>query len=74
MKVILHQAQGVDLPIRLGANLTQGLEKPLPIRVIPEDGLAPIPAIHQVVNRAFVFNPQRSRHGENMPATAHLCQ
>jgi hypothetical protein len=33
MKMIAQQAQGVDLPIRLGARLAQGFEEPLSIRV-----------------------------------------
>ena len=62
MKMIAHEAQGVDLPIRLGARLAQGIQKPLAIRVIPEDGFTPIPAIHHVVNRAFEFKAQWSWH------------
>jgi len=67
MKMIAHQTEGVDLPIRLGASFAEGFEKTLPVRVIAEDGFAPVPAIQDVVNRPFVFNAQRSWHGATMP-------
>jgi hypothetical protein len=60
MKLIAHQAKGLDLPIGLGTRLAHSLEEALPIRVIAEDGFAPVPVIHDVVNRACVFNAQRS--------------
>ena len=68
----------MDLPIRLDASFAEGFEEPLPVRVIAEDGFAPVPAIQdacpavaserrRMVNRAFILNPQRSWHGATMP-------
>jgi hypothetical protein len=74
MKMVAHKAQRVDLPIGLGARLAQSFEEPFPIRVIPEDGFTPVPVIHDVVNRACVFNAQRSWHGRTVPETERLCQ
>ena len=50
-KLIAHQAVGVHLPLGLAASLAQRPQELLPIRVVPEDGLSLIPAIHYVVNR-----------------------
>jgi len=63
MKIIPHQTEGMDLPIRLDASFVQGFKETLPVGVIAEDGFAPIPAIQDVTNRPFVFNAQRSWHG-----------
>jgi hypothetical protein len=62
MKMIAHQAEGVDLPLRLGASLDQGLEKPRAVGVVAEDGLTAVTSIHDVVNRTFKFDAQRSWH------------
>ena len=48
MKMIAHQAVGMQLPLRLLARLAQGGEKPLPILVILENILSAIPTIHHV--------------------------
>ena len=39
-----------------------------------EEGFAPVPAIHDVANRAFVFKAQRAWHGGKAPRTEPLCQ
>jgi hypothetical protein len=56
MKMIPHQTPRLHLPARLDANLPERFQKPLPIRVILENLLAPIPAIHHVINRAGIFH------------------
>jgi hypothetical protein len=43
------------LPAGLTANFAQGADEPLPIRVIAENGLAPVAPIHHVVNRTGMF-------------------
>jgi len=58
MKMILPSGKGRGLPVRLGVSRAQGDEEPSPVRVIPEDGFAPVPSIHHVVNRAFEFNAE----------------
>jgi hypothetical protein len=52
MKVTTHQATGMGLPAGLLAHFRQGLEKILPIHVILEDLLPPIPTAHDVVDRS----------------------
>jgi hypothetical protein len=46
MKMIPHQAKGVNLPTGLGARLAQRGDKPLAVLVIPEDLRAPVAPIH----------------------------
>ena len=58
MKMIRHEHVGVDLPVCFGASLGQRLDKALAIRVIHEDQLTPVTAIHDVINRAGIFDSQ----------------
>jgi hypothetical protein len=45
MEMIAHQAIGVHLSIGFRTRLSQGLKKELPIGILPEDGLPPVPSI-----------------------------
>jgi hypothetical protein len=58
MKMIRPEDIGVNLPTRLGANLAQRLDDPLTIRSTHEDQLAPITAIHDVINRPSLLDSQ----------------
>ena len=58
MKMIRPEDIGVNLPIRLGANLAQRLDEALAIRSIPEDPFVPVTAIHEVINRASLLDSQ----------------
>ena len=48
----------MNLPTRLGASLAQRLNEALAIRIIHEDQLAPVTAIHDVINRASLRDSQ----------------
>ena len=50
--MIPHQTVGVHLPIGLLASLGQSLQEAPPVCVVPQDLLAPVPAIHQMVGVA----------------------
>jgi hypothetical protein len=58
MEMIRHEDIGVNLPARLGANLAQRLNEALAIRIIHEDQLAPVTAIHDMINRASLLDSQ----------------
>ena len=58
MKMIRPEDRGVNLPIRLGANLAQRLDEALAIRIIHENPFAPVTAIHDVINRASTLDSQ----------------
>ena len=62
MKMIAHQTVSVHLPAGLGAGLSKGKEKLLPILLIQENKLAPITAAHQVIAGTRILNAQRSSH------------
>jgi hypothetical protein len=62
MKVIGHQAKGVNLPAGLFAGLAQRFQEPAPVLVILKDGLAPVAPIHDVVNRPRILNSQFAPH------------
>jgi hypothetical protein len=67
MKMIVHQAEGVDLPIGLGAGLAEGFEKALPVGLIPEDGFAPVPAIQHMVDGPFILDPPLAWQAKTLP-------
>jgi len=71
---ILHQAERVNRPSRLGARWAKGFEETVPTTVIPENGFAPVSAIQHVVKRACKFNPELARQGGTLPPTTRLCQ
>lgn len=50
MKVIVHQVIGVHLPAGLFARLAQRLQKPYAIRVVRENHLTAVAAVHNVVH------------------------
>ncbi len=58
MKMIRTEDIGVNLPVRLGADLAQRLDEALAIRSIPEDPFVPVTAIHEVINRASLLDSQ----------------
>ena len=62
MKMVSHQTIGLDLPIAFRGSLTESLQKAAPVGVIFEDRLAAVAAIHDVINRAGIFQPEFSRH------------
>ncbi|MEW6159859.1 MAG: hypothetical protein AB1813_20700 [Verrucomicrobiota bacterium] len=60
----------MHLPVGFGACFLQRADKPLPIRVIAENRLAPVTAIQDMVNGLGIFNSKFARHGqETAPAT-----
>ena len=62
MKMIRHEDIGVNLPARLGASLAQRVDEALAIRIIHEDPLAPVTAIHDVIKRASLLDSQLAGH------------
>jgi len=60
--MIGHQGKSMHLPSGSTADLGQGRQKSLAIRVVPKYPPQLVPAIHQMINRARVFDPWCSRH------------
>jgi len=63
VKVLAHQAPGVELPARLAARFAQGVQESRAILVVALDRLGPDPAIHHMVNRPCILDAKRSGHG-----------
>jgi hypothetical protein len=62
VKTVLHQAKSMRSPIGLLADLRQSYQELVPIRIVREDRLAAIPAVHEVVNRPRVLDAQLPSH------------
>jgi hypothetical protein len=67
VKMIGHEHVGVNLPARLGARLAQRLDETLVIQLVLKDQLAPVTAIHDVVDRAGIFDSQLAGHAGRVP-------
>jgi len=55
MKMISHQAPGMNLPAGFGAGFAQRGEELLPVVIVAEDRLAMITPIHHVIDCARIF-------------------
>src|SRR5436190_21288965 len=62
MRMILHQAIGVDLPAGFGATFIKSFDKPPFVVIIFQNGLAPIPPVYRVIDRAWIFDPNLASH------------
>jgi hypothetical protein len=62
MKVIAHQAPGVDLPVGFAAGFVQSLEEQLVVLIGTEDWLPMVAPVHEVVNRPRILNPDFPCH------------
>ncbi len=71
--MILHEAIGVDLPIRLGASLAQSEKESLLIAVIAEDRLAAVAPVHHMIDCAGIFDAQRAGHEKISIGRPKLC-
>ena len=69
VKVVGHQAERVHLPVGLGTALAQGFQETLPVSIVLEDGIPPIPTIHHMINGSFIFDSQLARHRPNSAQT-----
>ena len=62
MKMVAHQAIGMDLPFGLLAGLSQGLEKVQAVHIINENILPAVTTVHHMVDRARIFHSHGARH------------
>jgi hypothetical protein len=53
-------------PIGFFARLAQGAQEPASSLVAQEDGFAPIPPVHHLVNRTGTLNPELLSHAEGI--------
>jgi hypothetical protein len=62
MKMIGHEDIGMDLPTRLAARFAQRQDEALAIRIVQENRLTTVAAVHDVVNRPRILDSQLARH------------
>src|SRR3974390_669600 len=62
VKVVVHQAERVDLPIGLLAGLPERLQKQEPVLVVVKNWLAPVATVHDVVDRPGVLHSEFASH------------
>src|SRR5208282_6646879 len=62
VKMVGHQAPGMDLLAGFFTRLVQRLYKRPEVLLLLEDGVTPIPSAHDVVNSPGILNAQFSRH------------
>ena len=60
----------MHLPLRFAASLAQRGKELLAVVVIPEDILALVPSIHDMIHGPGILNAQLARHGQPLPAHA----
>ena len=63
MKMIAHETIRMNLPIGLGASLGERDEKLFVIEIVAKDGFTMVATIHDVIDRAGIFDAQRTGHG-----------
>jgi hypothetical protein len=68
MKVVFHQAKGMNFETGLLAGLGQGLDEVVTIAIIPEDGFPAVSTIEHMIDRPRIFKAYLTRHNPN-PAT-----
>jgi hypothetical protein len=68
MEVVRHEATRVDAPAVSARHPISDLEEPLPIVVILEDRLSPVPASSDVIDAAGDLDPGSSWHRASVRA------
>jgi hypothetical protein len=63
VEVVGHEHETEQVPTEPPARLLQSLEQPLVVTLVLEDGSPEVVTGHHVMDRAGVFDPQRSGHG-----------
>ena len=64
MKMVGHQAPGLEVPAGLLTGLAQGLQEEFAVLIVLEDRLAPVAPIHDMVDRTRILNSQLSGHAQ----------
>jgi len=62
MKMVGHQAIGMDLPARFSAGFRQRLQKQVVTRLRSGDRCAPVPTVHHLIKRPRILDSQLARH------------
>src|ERR1041384_7032480 len=74
MKMVSHQAPGVNLPVGLGTGFAEGLHEQLAIFFAAKDVLAMIAPAHDMINGACVLDSELSGHWGQSHEFSNTCQ
>ena len=66
VKMIGHQAPGMNLPAGFGTGFAEGLQEEFAVFVAEEDGLAAVTAVDDVINRSGELDAQFSGHANRV--------
>jgi hypothetical protein len=72
--MIVHEAEGMHLECRLGANFFHGFEEAALIQIVPEDFFPAITPVHDVISRARILDSKFARHAPAGLARPVYCQ
>jgi hypothetical protein len=62
MKMIVHHTPGMHLPVGLLTSFVESSKEELPVRVVGENGLAPVPTVYDMINGTRTLNAECSGH------------
>src|ERR1051326_960959 len=62
MKVIVHQAPRVNLPVGFLTGFCQRVQEEQPVLVVVEYGIPAVATVHDVINRAWILNSELASH------------
>ena len=66
MKMVFHEAIGMNLPLGLGAGLRQSLQKTAAVGVVLKDRLPTVAPIHDVIDCAGIFDSELASHDASL--------
>jgi len=72
MKVIAHEAIGVDFPLGFGASLAERFEKAVAVEVVLENVLAPVATVQDVVDGTGILNAEFGSHARRLNSNAAI--
>jgi hypothetical protein len=64
----------VNRPLRLGASLTEAVKETPAVRIIGEDSLAAVSAVHQVIDGTRICEAQLASHADRVPGKEAIGQ
>ena len=71
VEVVGHERETPQVSTKPPDRLLQSLEQPLVVTLVLEDGAPEVATGHHVMDRAGIFDPQRSGHGPVLSQISH---
>jgi hypothetical protein len=74
MKMVSHEAKGVNLKVPLLTGFTESFEKELPIAIISHDAVTMIASAHDVIDSARIFYTELASHDRTVSSSPATCR